>query len=760
MIYLIDDRKQRQEEGGWSSVKFSEYSEYIKLIYNYEELINLSNEIYSSGNIVLFHESFTDNSSRANNSLIKDFETKLKNEVKKDNDFKLVYFSGSKKHRNLKDKIGYLPVEIVYQNLSVFVDQIQEGIIDLKYLLYGNNHQIEEILYKKLRLKNDAIEEFQVDDNKLINFVAKSLDEEIDDPFTNAVNKIIFGDEISDEYLNEIVIEWFSENEYDNLFIPLCFGPSLSDYNGLRLATHIRCTTTKNQLKPIFIYSFIDYSFLIENEYFDVLKTKNVFLIEYSKSAFKDALDMNISPLTIEENPKQIRKINLNVPKDIGDNHSIANQWAIYRWSQTINANDEKIDKIIDVQNSNLYFKYLKSIYPISDLNKLAPKHLKINYSDQPKVLYIDDEAEKGWYEIFCKILDDENNLFFRHLDDEFKEKSKGKIIDISLKKIISEDIDLVILDFRLHKDDIKNRNIEEVTGYQILKRIKEYNKGIQVIIFSATNKIWNLQALQEAGADGFIVKEGPENSVDSSFTNNSIKNLINQLNKSFNLIFIRKTILKCNNILARLKHDETLHKLIESNFEISINLLTQINKDKRFFNFAYLQLFQIIESIVSLEQNFIENDDSFVIVDDIEVCVQKKSIDKAEWPISFKNGKYIIEHREEKFKKNNINLKRLDTNFKVSTTLIFKFGNVNSSVLNWTIIYTTRNTKAAHYNSKNEITKNDIEKLIDFIDYFSNIKNINKENIDKGLKEKTFDESKQLLLKNSGNFKISNQKK
>jgi hypothetical protein len=43
-----------------------------------------------------------------------------------------------------------------------------------------------------------------------------------------------------------------------------------------------------------------------------------------------------------------------------------------------LNTNDENIDKIIDLQNSNLYFKYLKTIYPISDLYKLDPYLLKL----------------------------------------------------------------------------------------------------------------------------------------------------------------------------------------------------------------------------------------------------------------------------------------------------------------------------------------------------------------------------------------------
>jgi hypothetical protein len=52
----------------------------------------------------------------------------------------------------------------------------------------------------------------------------------------------LFWSGISDEYLNEIIIEWFSENEYDNLFIPLCLD-QLYRIIMARLATHIRCTT-------------------------------------------------------------------------------------------------------------------------------------------------------------------------------------------------------------------------------------------------------------------------------------------------------------------------------------------------------------------------------------------------------------------------------------------------------------------------------------------------------------------------------------
>ena len=39
-------------------------------------------------------------------------------------------------------------------------------------------------------------------------------------------------------------------------------------------------------------------------------------------------------------------------------------------------------------------YQNLKTIYPINNANVISGDKLKINYSGDPKVLYIDDEAE------------------------------------------------------------------------------------------------------------------------------------------------------------------------------------------------------------------------------------------------------------------------------------------------------------------------------------------------------------------------------
>ena len=630
MIYLIDDKTSRQQDFGWNEDSLISFNDVMTTISRYDQIekFEVRKSIFSENNIILFHESFFESIDNKQSRDINEIRNNLlKNTIEKQN-FKVIFFSGSYNSRELNKTGGSIPVSILYQNLSYFLENFREtNTIDLSFLFFGKNAEIENILIEKREIANSLlIEELQ---NGKINYSNKSLlitgnGQGFSIPFISSFNQTIFNKNILDEDLDVKIHDWLSKNEYDNVFIPLCFGPTLSDYNGLRLATHTRCTTTKNQLKPIFIYSFVDYNFLIGNEYFDILKSKNVFLIEYSKKDFQKALDINISQLKIEELSTEIKKINLDIPNNYEDSHSIANEWAIHRWSKTINANDTagKIDKINIIQSSNLYFKYLKIVYPISDLKKMDSNLLKANFDGQPKVIYIDDEAEKGWKEIFYKIfLDVNDDIDFIHLDDEFNEKSKEEIIDISVEKIIEENIDLVILDFRLHKDDFENSRIDEVTGYQILQKVKEHNKGIQIIIFSATNKIWNLLALQEAGADGFIVKESPENSIDPDFTNQSILNMIQSVENCLSLTFLKEIysnvekIKKHLNYISNFTGDGGLEGgLMKMKFKNEIfiqldiifdclkrsskDISTEIKDGSSYLNLSFTSIYKIIELI------------------------------------------------------------------------------------------------------------------------------------------------------------------
>jgi len=612
MIYLIDDKINRQLDYGWNPEKFEFYSDSILSIHLYKDIDETTrNEMFSPGNIILFHESFFDNTLNAHNSHAIDIRNNLNEFSDVNKESRVVYFSGSKNSRRLDQNIAFISVSILYQNLETFIQKVKKGDNDLRYLLFGENYKIEEILLNKLELANKGIEESVANVNpKSKIFIAQTLQNEIETVFENADYNTFFLEEkynleITDEYLSDKIQEWFSEKEYDYIFIPLCFGPVLSDFNGLRFAFHLRCTNTPNQLKNIFLYSFVNYSYFLENKFFDILKTKKINLINYKKMAFQKAIEFNYEQLVLKDLSGEIRKIKLDPPKNYEDSHSIANEWAIYRWASAIQANDREIEEITSKVHNQLYFKFLSTICPTKDIPPITKSSLKLKYSGNPKILYIDDEADKGWYEIFCTILCDLNGLDFHYLDGELNSLTRAGIIKKSIETIKTKNIDVVLLDFRLHPDDFITTNIKEVSGLKLLKEIKALNPGIQVIIFSATNKIWNLQALQEAGADGFIVKESPENSVDNNFTNKAINSLITSLNMALKRGFLKEFFEMCeiiqNQLGSCLTEDDTAYDEFINDLRRHIVIIEsagkQINlKESTTLDIVFLNCYNFLE--------------------------------------------------------------------------------------------------------------------------------------------------------------------
>jgi CheY-like chemotaxis protein len=551
MVYLIDDKKERQEKDyNWSSNRLKNYVDILQPIYSLKELQENNVKIFKESKVILYHESFIDKSILSDEAAQK--RTELTKYAKREGKY-LVYFSGGSDTRLLDGNIAYISDSILYQNLHFFLRAYEKGDLNIGYLIYGSDPTLEEKLKGKL---TELIHETESEEVKEVagkqNLFLRPLDDFISNPILNSNNETLW--EASDEYLTKFIEEKLKENHFDNIFIPLCFGDTLSDFNGLKLALYIRCTHTINQYSNLYIYGFVKFSFLVNHLYFDILKTKNVKLIEFSKKAIYTAASASKNKILGHELRQEIAKIKLSHPKSYNDNHAITNEWAIYRWAKTINISDERIQVIESKIENNLYFKYLKTIYPISEAETIDKKKLNISFSGAPKILYIDDEAEKGWGEIFAHILEDINELYFDYLLEDFKNITQNKLIESSIKKIKDDDIDIVLLDFRLLPCDFNTENIVGVTGVKLLKEIKKLNPGIQVIIFSATNKIWNLQKLQEYGADGFILKESPENSSDKNFTKDSIKSLEDSIAKGIEMLFLKGIYLKLGLISKQLK--------------------------------------------------------------------------------------------------------------------------------------------------------------------------------------------------------------
>lgn len=749
MIYLIDDKKDRQyKDFGWSEKKFAQHTNLIKPLYTIEEIAQIGENLYKDKNIILYHESFLDFTKNSKKAI--EQRNKLQNIAETNKDLAIAFFSGSQGSRSLNGNIAHLPVSILYQNLEILINQHKQDSIELKCLLFGRKPEIEEELYLKLSQAQKDIEPVPAE-IKGKNLFVRPNSSFIQSAINGAIEEKLFND-VSDNKLSAKVNDWLFETEYDNIFLPLCFGPTLSDYNGLRLATHIRCTQTKNQFKRIFIYGFVGLENLVDHEYFNILKTKNVELVSYSKKAFEVAANKNFEPLQPEELLKEIQKLKLDPPLNYTDSHSIANEWAIHQWAKTIGCDEtDELEKVFQNVQANLYFKYLRTINPISDVDKISTKKLKINHEHRPKVLLIDDEADKGWYEIFSYILGDINGIYTDYLGIDFKKLSSDKILELSIDKVFRDNIDIVILDFRLNSLDFQNKSSEQITSVKLLKKIKEINLGVQVIAFSATNKIWNFQALQSAGADGFIFKNSSEN------INQTINNLIDHISLSSKKAYWLKPIYKSFDTIKNnaVKLTESFKVNLENNLSICFDLIIRSFENDKNLNYAFLQLFLILEEFIKLDLIFDEGSDCFVRHSSGDICVSKRIGYKIECAVSLTDkGKYEINRNSfipgKKFK-------RFDTNFIVSSILIFKYGNPNSSVLKWTSLYQIRNGKAAHYSkdkndSKVKITE--IKSLIKFLEYTLDINNENNINISKGLRAKTYKESIEEAIKRDPRFK------
>jgi CheY-like chemotaxis protein len=617
MIYLIDDKKLRQgNDFGWSDEKFNRLKDSIQPIYDLGELEKRSAEIFQNGNIILYHESFLDNTSLKHQASFK--RDRLDKFIQKNDKSLMAFFSGSKDIRGIDNRIAYLPVSVLYENLEIFIDQQKSGNNDLLFLLYGNNPYIEQKLIGMLDMAIANIDNDPASLHAKSNLFVSTDEKFIDNPIVDVDEQTLYFEE-TDEQLNELIHEWLGEKEYNNIFIPLCFGSSLSDFNGLRLATHIRCTQTQNQFANIFIYSFVGIEYLLNNPFFNILKTENVHLVDFKKAAFQKVANEYTSEIKINNFSQELLKLKLTPPGNYYDSHSIANEWSILRWSElilTLKDGDDKPEEIEIIENqikSNIYYKYLQCIYPIQEQFTLTLKDLKLNHTG--KLLYIDDEIEKGWHELFRYIFWDQkiNKIeYFDSIGGDFKKLDKKEIIHNSIEK--AKDFDVVILDFRLTQDDFYQNDPEEISGYKILEGIKSFNKGIQVIIFSASNKIWNLQALQDAGADGFIIKESPENSVDPNFTSQSVKNIIQSVESCLEKKYLKQIeILKSS--IEKSFSLNPLTKYYPNDFRILRGLqyqnlllteLTSISdilssKNENRLNHAMLMQFKIIECIIEI---------------------------------------------------------------------------------------------------------------------------------------------------------------
>ncbi|MCB9251740.1 MAG: response regulator [Flavobacteriales bacterium] len=579
----------------------------------------------------------------------------------------------------------------------------------------------------------------------------------------NIDNTFFFSENISENYENDIdqlfqsFLNLNKNKEIVTFTLPLNLSNNFMEFSGLIFAHHVRLS---RELKfcnaPIIFYGVLELEQILRlTSLARILLTDNVLYVNMVKYSFQDIQraikKYRLKPFDLN---RFIDQIQLIPPSNYNSHHGIDNEFALIQWSNYIGCFDRLPQQFRKEFVSNLYFKYLKAKNSIFAFGEYNP--IKISSSENTRILLVDDEAYKGWKSFYESFFHN-SNVEFEDSGIDFKNKDKDELIKMIESKVREFKPHIILLDIRLHDSDFEQNILPEcLTGIELLEKIKTINSGIQILITTASNKAWNYNLAKQKGAYDFIIKDGFEN------PEYSLKRLVFSIEIAAKRAIFLKNVRKRINLIIKLINEnpqfdynekDGLVSQIENNNILRNKFLSDLNSafalldiscedpnKLKYYSYCYLQLFICIEEFVNLESVFeIVGDQSFVIHSLKRICVSKRSDDTVEQAIKFNknnNGKYIIEKCSKKFI-------RLDTNFLVSSILIFKYGNENSSENNWTKVYKQRNEIVHEGSMPNE---NQIFDLLDFIRYFFNAKNENSDNLDKGLIPISDEEKLQLL--------------
>jgi len=320
---------------------------------------------------------------------------------------------------------------------------------------------------------------------------------------------------ISDELESGILREKLLKA--DICFVKVFLTQNYLEAVGLRIAYHIRLTSSlgcKTHL-PIILVAEDDIQYLgkVLSLPF-ILFTEGIYVSNEDRLSFDKILSRSKDGKLkgLNDFDSFLRRITIPPPAGYQSHHSVANEWSILRWSRALGIKESgSVLKVKEKIESLLYYKYLLASFPVTNIDKL---NLGFRVAEKGNILLIDDEWSSGWSAIMKEFLTGSPNLYngFSACEFVFSNLTDSQIIENCLAMVRSANPDIIILDLRLSDSDFKKMAlVTDFTGYKILKSVKKINPGIRVVVFTASNKAWNILELQSLGADGFIFKEFPD---------------------------------------------------------------------------------------------------------------------------------------------------------------------------------------------------------------------------------------------------------
>ncbi len=364
-------------------------------------------------------------------------------------------------------------------------------------------------------------------------------------------------------------------------------------------------------LSPILFISRATQDILTGYKYSPIILTGSI-AFDLPENA-GDALEV-MEPLSPSEYKTKFLDIIKILPNATEGRHSLANQWGASVLDKLMNKGTPSGNPILRSAEKSLYFKY-EYVQTINVPDFLSGKQqTQYNMLNRPainaqgkRILLIDDEADKGWEYVLKKLIITNEGDFsvIDHKAKDFNDFSKEEREDIA-----NGGYDLIFLDLRMNGSEEENvYKPEDFSGMKILKQIKKAQKGVQVIMFTASNKAWNLKALLDEGADGYYIKESPEYKFSLGF---SLANY-DALRKNISDCLKRSYLREIDNQIKTIKKDFNKTHGDTTNFKNSIirqlDLSFELLNAGR-FEYAFITLYQIVELV---NDQYLDRDDNNV---------------------------------------------------------------------------------------------------------------------------------------------------
>jgi len=189
----------------------------------------------------------------------------------------------------------------------------------------------------------------------------------------------------------------------------------------------------------------------------------------------------------------------------------------------------ENQEMISNLKNEILDYLNVQQFKTIDD-------HRRELKEKNPSIIYIDDQANLGWADVFQEIIyggkSSNFNVLIPKSDDTIdfiNDKITKKITEL-IEKL--EPPQLIIVDMRL-KGEPGFIKIEEISGVQVLNYILQNYIKIPVIVVTASNKFRLYIHLKDKkhSPRGFWIKEGIDNRYTEKDSVNNYSDLVYQLN-------------------------------------------------------------------------------------------------------------------------------------------------------------------------------------------------------------------------------------